>query len=264
MRPRAALFGAFALLFILFVGHVRARASDKGSDSDSRSPVLVELFTSEGCSDCPPADAFLTALDQSQPVPDAEVIVLSEHVDYWDSDGWRDPYSSHDLTIRQQGYADHFGLNTPYTPQMVVDGSSQFVGSDEHAARANIEKAATVKKVPVHLSSIHLDGDKGVAMHIDIGSAASAGSASGEVWVALADDSDQSSVKAGENAGRVLSHVAVVRRLTKVGKANHGTFSGDVTVPTRNANLRKLHVVVFVQTGYYGKILAVGAARLPD
>jgi hypothetical protein len=238
----------------------------KSIGSDSRSPVLVELFTSEGCSDCPPADALLKTLDQSQPVPDAELIVLSEHVDYWDSDGWRDPYSAHDLTLRQQGYADHFRLDTPYTPQMVIDGSAQILGSDERAALANIEKAAAVSKIPVQvqLSSIHLEGDKGVAMHIDIGSAASAQSASGDVWVALADDSDRSSVKAGENAGHVLSHVAVVRRLTKVGKAAHGMFSGDVTVPAKDANLRKLRVVVFVQAASYGRILAVGTAQLPD
>jgi hypothetical protein len=101
-------------------------------------------------------------------------------------------------------------------------------------------------------------------MSIDIGSAASHGGASGEVWVALADDSDQSNVKAGENAGRLLNHVAVVRQLTKVGKVNHGTFSGEVTVPAKNADLHKLRVVVFVQASSSGKILGLGSTQLPD
>src|SRR5438477_2909954 len=105
-----------------------------GGAGQSRAPVLVELFTSEGCSSCPPADRLLETLDP-------QVIVLSEHVDYWDRLGWRDPYSSHASTLRQEAYARTFGTQGPYTPQMVIDGATEFVGNDSRRAADEIARA---------------------------------------------------------------------------------------------------------------------------
>src|SRR5438094_115180 len=122
--------------------------------SEARVPVLVELFTSEGCSSCPPADAFLQKLDHDQPISGADIVVLSEHVDYWDELGWKDPYSSRLFTDRQAAYGQRFGLRTVYTPQMVVDGASEFVGNDSRLAEKAFSKAVSKAKIGIRFSSV--------------------------------------------------------------------------------------------------------------
>src|SRR4051812_14249507 len=126
-----------------------ARTAPSLGGEGSRVPVVVELFTSEGCSDCPPADALLRKLEEKQPVPNAEIIVLSEHVDYWDHIGWRDRFSSKTFTERQQKYGDRFKLDSVYTPQMVVDGRTELNGADERRALQAITDAAKAGKTEV-------------------------------------------------------------------------------------------------------------------
>src|ERR1035438_2510664 len=133
MSRRLALVACFALL-------LTAASSDS-----SRAPILVELFTSEGCSSCPPADRLLQRLD-------SEAIVLSEHVDYWDHQGWKDRFSSHAFTVRQELYARLFGLDSSYTPEMVIDGAAEFNGSDSARAAQEIAKAARRPKAQVVLA----------------------------------------------------------------------------------------------------------------
>src|SRR5713226_3458059 len=146
MRFRLSITGLVAisvLTTILSFRYIHAASIPVGpSRADTpRSPVLVELFTSEGCSSCPPADALLEKLDRAQPVAGAHIIALSEHVDYWNSIGWADPYSSPAFSARQQMYAKRFGIDGPYTPQMVVDGRAEFVGSDGRKAESAIRSA---------------------------------------------------------------------------------------------------------------------------
>ena len=223
-----------------------------------QNPILVELFTSEGCSDCPPADAFLKALDAAQPIPGAQLIVLEEHVDYWDDQGWRDPFSSHALTQRQSEYVDRLHVQKgPYTPQMVVDGSEAFVGSDRPQAGRAFVKEAAVPKVNVQISGLHVESGK-VFAHLETGAVDS----KADVFLALALDHAQSQVLKGENSGRQLEHVAVVERLTDVGKVKKGEpFSKDVTIKMDHPE-KDYRVIAFVQQADEGKVLGAAAAHV--
>jgi hypothetical protein len=208
-----------------------------------RMPVLVELFTSEGCSSCPPADRHLQQLD-------SEVIVLSEHVDYWDHQGWKDKFSSPAFTERQETYAKQFGIDSPYTPQMVVDGVAQFTGGDTRRAAAEIDKAGNRPKANILLGRTVA----GVDVEIE------AVPHECDIWLVLADNSDVTRVAAGENRGRTLTHVAVVRSIRKIGYVKRGgTFSRQVELPSGASGQR---IVVFLQEA--GQARVFGAAMLPS
>ncbi len=179
--------------------------------SPPRVPVLVELFTSEGCSDCPPADALLGQLDVKQPVAGAQVIVLSEHVTYWNRLGWRDPYSLDAMTGRQEEYVRRFGLESSYTPQMVVDGETQFVGSNTRSLVAAVTDAARKPKQSLAIENARWVQHSALfSVHGDI-------PAGSKLFVVLAADATHQEVSAGENAGRTLHHVAVVRVMKEFG-----------------------------------------------
>lgn len=226
------------------------------------TPVLVELFTSEGCSSCPPADSLLARLGRVQQVPGAEIIVLEEHVDYWDRLGWRDPFSSAAMSARQSEYGAAFGGREIYTPQMIVDGRTEFVGSDEGDALRAIRAASATPKPAVRLS--WASGD---ALAIQVEPLTNApGSNAPQVYLAIAENMLHSDVKRGENAGRGLEHDGVVRQLIAVGKTETGStgFSSTVSVRAagewRRANLR---AIVFVQEPHSRRVLAAAAIPFP-
>ncbi len=232
---------------------------------NTRTPVLIELFTSEGCSSCPPADALLEKLDESQPVSAVELIVLSEHVDYWNYIGWKDPYSSSEFSDRQRDYSGRFGRGSVYTTQMVVDGHLELVGSDEQRAILAIESAAKVQKISVALSSIHRQANGTIALHVEVRPLRPNSRESGNVLIAIADDSDESHVTHGENAGRTLKHVAVLRSLIPVGTVDGAReFSRDVTVNDSKRNSRNLRIVAIVQEMAGGRVWGVASARLSN
>jgi hypothetical protein len=267
VKVSIAILAAIALLTIYSFQHLRAASAPElpSANDGSRTPVLVELFTSEGCSDCPPADALLEKLDRSQPVSGAELVVLSEHVDYWDDAGWRDPYSSHEYSERQNAYAGQFNLDSVYTPQMVVDGRLELVGSDERRALAAIANAAKTAKLPVSISAVHLETPGVVSLHVNAGQLPSSfATASAEVWIAAADESDESQVSRGENAGRNLKHIAVLRSLTRAGAVDRaGEFSRDVRININQGSAAGLRLVAIIQEPA-GRVLGVASARLPN
>ncbi len=263
--PTAVLVLAITSLVVLSAKGTELRR-DTPAPGTATSPVLVELFTSEGCSDCPPADALLERLDRSQPVDRAELIVLSEHVDYWNDIGWRDPYSSHQFSERQSNYAGLFGLDSVYTPQMVIDGSFQFVGSDEARAIQAAENASRLKKIPVNISSVHLESPHELSLHIEANQLPSSlhKATSATVLLAIADERDESHVSGGENGGRTLKHIAVVRSLAKVGTVNESAeFSREIKIKL-NQGRKDIRLIAFVQDEKTGRIWGVGSARLSN
>jgi len=230
------------------------------------SPVVVELFTSEGCSSCPPADAFLAKLAEQGPAHNLHIVALEEHVDYWDDQGWRDPFSSHIWTTRQDAYAGVLGNKNPYTPQIVVDGSVECSGGQQQQAVQTIIKESSQVKTPVTLSQGGAGKPGSDNFSAEIGKLTpSAKGGAAEVWLAITETGLHSSVTRGENAGHELSHAAVVRSMRKIGEAKPDrdvAFSGDAAVPIRNEwKLENLKAVAFVQEKNSLRIL--GAAEIP-
>src|SRR5260370_4655387 len=170
------------IFFTAMVGLLFTLGRDSSAgESVATKPVLVELFTSEDCSSCPPADALLRTLDSTQPVPGIQLIVLGEHVDYWDDLGWKDAYSAHAFTLRQQAYADRLRLASPSTPQMVVDGTVEFVETDRERANRAFEKARAPPMLTLRISSLNSESGP-LRDHVDTDPSPP----QGEVFVALA------------------------------------------------------------------------------
>ena len=233
-------------------GPVTAQKDRKPMAAAHRTPVIVELFTSEGCSSCPSADAELARLVRDQPFADAEIIPLSLHVDYWNNIGWKDPFSAAAYSARQREYGQAFRLDSVYTPQMVVDGKAEFVGSDASRAADAIRRAASGAKAKVSVTVA--DGTAKISV-------AGASSKGADVMLAVTEDGLSSNVRAGENSGRHLAHVAVVRSLRRVGGVDaKGAYKGSIPLALgKDWKPKRLSAVVFVQERGARKIL--GAAQ---
>jgi hypothetical protein len=258
----ASLLGAAALT------RPQARAVS-GMPQTSRTPVVVELFTSEGCSSCPPADALLARLADEQLGSNVQLIALEEHVDYWNDLGWVDPFSSRDLTSRQNVYADALGNRNAYTPQMVVDGTVEFVGSRTNQARQTILKAASTTKTPVILAQGNPNGTGAVNFSAKVSKLdGTAGREAAEVWLAITETGLHSAVKGGENAGEDLHHAAVVRSMRKIGEAKAGgetAFAAETTVLLEKQwNRENLRAVLFVQEKKSRRILGAAEIRIAE
>ncbi|HWY99722.1 MAG TPA: DUF1223 domain-containing protein [Edaphobacter sp.] len=251
------LFAVAASLFGTFISLPASAVAQ--TTQANRTPVLVELFTSEGCSSCPPADALLAKLDQAQPINGAEIIVLGEHVDYWDGQGWHDRFSSHQYTERQNEYCGRLHVDNSFTPQMIVDGTDQFVGNDgAHAVRA-IQHAAETTKIKLVLSQPVVDGQK---VSASVATPPPAATKKADLYAALVDPKDTTEVRGGENGGHRLQHVGVVRNLQRVGKLKDlgaGPVSFSLNAPA-DAKPGEMRVVVFAQESGQGAVLGAASA----
>ena len=254
-------------------------------------PILIELFTSEGCSSCPPADAVLARLAERQPAPGVQLLVLSEHVDYWNSLGWRDPFSDEQFTDRQSRYAPVVAHSRVYTPQAVVDGRLDVLGSDEDGIVRAAAAAASEPHGEVRLTACGPSGhgpgstpppppakmpsekkinffsrggagtptpDCAHRVHIAAASLPPHGPA--QVLLVVVEDGLVSKVLRGENEGRTLPHTAVVRSLKGVGSIarSAAAWEADVEVPS-DPSWKRTRLVVFVQDRETQRVLAAGS-----
>ena len=269
----AALAAASAVAFtVIRAQRIQKQSSNATSSAAPRSgarvPVVVELFTSEGCSSCPPADALLARMDETQPVEGAEVIALAQHVDYWNYLGWSDPFSSHDLSERQAAYARAFGHDGVYTPQMVVDGRAEFAGGSSDKAFDEIARAAREPKAQVSLTradaQTKTDANVRLNVRVENPPKLSDGDA-GEVLLAITEGGLASDVSRGENSGRKLKHVGVVRRLTKLGELGAGAFATETDVAIEEGWRREnLRAVVFLQGRESRRVVGASSISLFD
>lgn len=235
-------------------------------DESSRGgvPVLVELFTSEGCSSCPPADALLSSLYRDQPVAGADIIILEEHVDYWDRLGWKDRFSSPEVTARQREYGTQFRLDDIYTPQMVVNGVTQLNGSDGGGARRTISREAGAgHAVRLRFGSVAVHGSR-VAFQLAAGTFLPKGSS---LYAALVDPEASTTVRAGENGGKTLHHAGVVRWLGQVGNPHDGKEQGTQGFEFEpkmegEKDLGGKRLVVFAQQTKVGPVTAIASCTM--
>ena len=268
MKIILLLAAALSFFGLITYNFQKAAVTDKSAEISVNEPpqvlpatdkplVLVELFTSEGCSSCPPADRALALLEKEQPNSQAEIITLSLHVDYWNRLGWTDPFSSSLYSQRQGFYSNTFRLDGVYTPQMVVDGTAQFVGSDLGRAGKEISSAAKNQKAKVELA---VSEGK---LQVKISELPEHQFAN--VFLAIAEDNLSTAVKRGENGGQTLAHTSVVRELKTIGSiaAQAKSFETETAFQMRSGwKKENLKLVVFVQEDKSSKIIGVNRIKL--
>lgn len=271
--PLSPLILLPVFLFLLFVGFRETWQAVQATDlqqtnapvAPTTSSVLVELFTSEGCSTCPSADKLLSELDANQTIKGVQVITLSEHVDYWDRLGWKDPFSSAQLTQRQSDYAQALHLEDIYTPQMIVDGRTGFVGSKRATALQAIAEAARAPKAIVRLA-IKESASNSIKLSVQVESVSDVGRGDTvDVMLTIAESALSNKVSRGENSGRELAHSSVVRKLIKIGRVEGKSFSAEPAMNLdRSWKRHQLKAVVFLQERTSRRVLGCAQIKLAD
>lgn len=222
-----------------------------------RHAVLVELFTSEGCSSCPPADDLLRKIDGKHTNSGTFLVGISEHVTYWDHGGWKDPFDSDEITARQTQYAERFHLDSPYTPQMVIDGKVQLVGSDGKAFLQAIGSVQTEQAATVKIVSAQIEGK---VLMVVVSVAGEFPRHGADLFTAVAQDETTRDVTAGENKGRTLVNAAVARTFGKAATL-HAAGETTVRIPLpsdlKTTPESRRHLIVWAQEPNLGPVLGV-------
>jgi hypothetical protein len=230
-----------------FISHKAA----KKTRTANKGFAVIELFTSEGCSSCPPADELVARIEKES--KDKPVYILAFHVDYWNRLGWKDVFSSADYSRRQNDYAEYLHLQSVYTPQIVVNGKTEFVGSEEgtlrNAIRANLQ---TTQGSALTLNMATVDQNQATIKYSTDGADRNTA-----LFIAVLQKNAQTRVERGENGGRTLSHVQIVRKLQMVSLNGN---SGEVKVALpKGFDTQNWEVVGFLQNTSTGAI--TGADR---
>ena len=258
-----ATAGVAALLLLSLTDHGTGAAASRMPGSAPRV-VVVELFTSEGCSSCPPADALLKELSEQRKMDGVQIVALEEHVDYWNHLGWRDPYSTAEFSERQNDYSHVFGTDGVYTPQMIVDGQHEIVGSRSLAAREAIQKAASQPKAEIALLASASAASGRPAFEVQIKSLNGiAVNGATELWLAVSEKGLQTDVKAGENSGETLKHAAVVRSLRKIDTIREPAGYSRQFQATIEHGWKKENLAVVVLLTEKSSRRIIGAAATP-
>lgn len=231
-----------------------------GSTQAQRA-VLVELFTSEGCSSCPPADALLRQVNGTRTNGGQLIVGISEHVTYWNSLGWSDPFSSSLYTDRQNAYGQRFHLEGVYTPQMVINGSEEIVGSDR-AGLARAVKTEEDQRPQLSLRILSMSVAQSM-LTVNLATSGELPAHGADLIAVLVDDSDRSNVLRGENSGRDLVHVAVARSITRIARVQAtGERTVQIPIPASFQTSQGHHLILFAQTPGNGRVLGTDTKPL--
>lgn len=224
--------------------------------------VLVELFTSERCSSYPPADALLQKVNGKYSDAGQLIVGVSEHVTYWNGLGWSDPFSSPAYTERQNAYGQRFHLDSVYTPQIVVNGQEQIVGSDSAGLLRAIRQEDQMSQVGAHIVSASLDGNR---LTLDFSVSGTVPGKGVEIYAILAEDKTSSNIPRGENSGRTLSHVSVASTITRVADiqaATELTIHLPLSGYVQQSNDSGRHLILFAQVPGLGQVLGVDTVSI--
>ncbi|HEY9759721.1 MAG TPA: DUF1223 domain-containing protein [Oculatellaceae cyanobacterium] len=262
-----SVLAAFSFFLPLQIAQSKA-----APENEQQQSVLVEFFTSEGCSSCPPSDRLAIQL-QNGSTGDGKVIVLSEHVDYWNHLGWKDNYSSGQYTNRQGTYAQALHQNSVYTPEAVIDGTYGVVGSDARSISKAIRQCASEPKATLKLSfgeakDARAESQKRKVTVTTTQYPPNLRDTKAQLYIAVTEDNLKSDVRSGENGGSVLMHGAVVRSMQKMGQpvtiAEHNglPYVGELTLDP-SWKKRDLRVVAFLEDPETQKVLGANQIKMP-